>query len=71
MLGKLKGSYKSLVIWFNGAALSLMGLLDLFHDSLSELSQYLPDNLYKKIGLTVVVANILLRFKTSKGLENK
>lgn len=71
MLEKLKGCYKSFVIWFNAITLSGMALLELFHDSLSELSQYIPDNLYKKIGLTVLIANIMLRFKTSKGLDEK
>jgi len=71
MFNKLKKSYKSTVIWFNGILLSIIGLLDLFHSSLGEISQYVPDSLYKKIGLIVLIANILLRFKTDKGLENK
>ena len=71
MLDKLKGCYKSVTIWFNGLALSFLSLFELFHDSLPELSQYVPDSLYKKIGLAVVLGNIALRFKTSKALQDK
>lgn len=71
MLDKLKGCYKSLVIWFNGLALSFLSLFELFHQSLPELAQYFPENLYKKVGLGIVVGNLLLRFKTAKPLEDK
>lgn len=71
MLGKLKGCYKSFTIWFNGLALSFLSLFELFHDSLPELSQYVPDNIYKKVGLAIVVGNLALRFKTSKPLQEK
>lgn len=71
LLGKLQGCYKSVVVWFNGLALSFVSLFELFHESLPELSQYVPDNLYKKLGLTIIVGNLLLRFKTSKSLQDK
>lgn len=71
LLGKLQGCYKSAVIWFNALTLSLMSLFELFHDSLSELSQYLPTDLYKKVGLVVILVNLALRFKTSKSLQDK
>lgn len=71
MLDKLKGCYKSMTMWFNGLALSFLSLFELFHDSLPELSQYIPDNMYKKVGLGIVVGNLLLRFKTSKPLQDK
>jgi hypothetical protein len=71
MLDKLKGCYKSVVIWFNGLALSFVSLFDLFHESLPELSQYVPDNIYKKVGLAIIIGNLLLRFKTSKALQDK
>lgn len=71
MLDKLKGAYKSVVIWFNGITLSLMSLFELFHESMPELSQYIPDNVYRVVGAVVLVVNIALRFKTRTGLENK
>ena len=71
MLDKMKGCYKSVVIWFNGLALSFVSLFDLFHESLPELSQYVPDNIYKKVGLAIIIGNLLLRFKTSKALQDK
>lgn len=71
MIDKFKGCYKSFTIWFNGLALSFVSLFDIFHASLPELSQYVPDNVYKKMGLTIVVGNLLLRFKTSKPLQEK
>lgn len=71
MLAKLKNSYKSVVVWFNGMGLSLLYFWDQIHDSLPELQQYVPDNVYKKIGLTLLIGNLVLRFKTGKPLEEK
>lgn len=71
MLDKLKGCYKSVVIWFNGLALSFLSLFELFHDALPELSNYIGTDVYKKVGLGIVVGNLLLRFKTAKPLEEK
>lgn len=71
MLEKLKGCYKSVVIWFNGLALSFLSLFEMFHDSLSELMPFMSANAYKIIGLTIILGNIALRFKTSKPLQEK
>lgn len=70
-MDKLRGCYKSAVIWFNAIALSFLSMFELLHDSLPELSQYIPDNIYKKVGLAVVLGNLMLRFKTSKALQDK
>ena len=67
----LKGSLKSLTIWFNGALLALLPLFEYFKDSLPQLQEWLGDDLYKKVGLFVVVANIFLRYKTKKPVSEK
>lgn len=71
LLSKLQGCYKSVVIWFNGLALSLLSLFEMFHDSMSELMPFLSANMYKTVGLAIIIGNIVLRFKTSKPLQDK
>lgn len=71
MLDKLKGCYKSVVIWFNAFALSLLSVFEMFHDSLSELMPFMSANAYKVLGLAIILGNIALRFKTSKPLQEK
>lgn len=68
---KLKNSWKSLTIWFNGLALSALPLFEMFKDSLPSLGLYLDNDVYKYVGAAVVVGNIILRFKTDKGLHEK
>jgi hypothetical protein len=36
-----------------------------------ELQSYLPDNVYKWVGIAVVVLNLALRFKTNSDLAAK
>jgi hypothetical protein len=67
----LKGSFKSVTIWFNGALLALLPLFEYLKDSLPQLQEWLGDDLYKKVGLAVVVINIALRYKTNKPVSEK
>lgn len=70
-MAKVKGARRSFVIWFNALLLALLPVFEMAVSSLPQLREYLPDNVYKWVGLFVVVGNILLRFKTSQPLEQK
>ena len=71
MLDKIRGAGRSAVIWLNGIMLAAFPLVEMAKDALPDLGQYLAPGAYKWIGLFVVVANIALRFKTSKSLADK
>ncbi len=67
----LIGCSKSLTIWINSIMLAALPTIELIKDSLPQLHEYLTPETYKIVGLTVVVANIVLRFKTTTPLEDK
>ncbi len=67
----LRGMSKSLTIWFNGMLIALFPIFELVHDVMPEIQSYLPDNVYKWVGIIVVMGNIALRFKTTKPLKEK
>lgn len=68
---KLRNSWKSLTIWVNGVALAAIPVIEYAHANVTELRDYLGDNIYKPLGLALVVANLALRFKTTKDLADK
>lgn len=67
----LRGVRKSLTIWFNSALLAALPVFELAHSYLPELQSYLPDNVYRIMGIITVAGNIALRFKTTKPLSEK
>jgi hypothetical protein len=71
MFDRIKGAGRSAVIWLNGIMLAAFPLVEMAKDALPDLGQYLAPGVYKWVGLFVVVANIALRFKTSKSLADK
>lgn len=71
MKDKLRGAWRSVTIWLNGLFLAAFPLVQMAHDSLPEVAQYLSPATYRWIGLAVVVLNIALRFKTTTDLANK
>ena len=74
-MDKLRGALKSWTIWFNGVLLTAMPfssqMIQGVHDNLPDLSPYLPDNIFKAIGIVVVIGNMLLRAKTNSSLSDK
>lgn len=68
---KLAGCVHSLTIWFNGVMASLLVAMPFLQDNIPQLETYLEGQVYKFLMGFVVVANMLLRFKTSKPLEAK
>ena len=71
MRDKLRNAWRSRTIWFNAGLLAMLPLFDMINAALPQLHEFLPDNVYKAVGMATVLANILLRFFTSTPLENK
>lgn len=67
----IKGSFKSVVIWFNGVMLALLPIFEYAKDSLPQLQELLGPDLYRTVGLFVVIGNIFLRYRTSKPINEK
>lgn len=71
MFEKIKGARKSLTIWFNGLTLAAITLIDLIQPAIPQLQGYVTPEVFKAVGLTVLILNIALRFKTSESLKDK
>ena len=67
----IKGAMKSVTIWFNGLLLAALPTFEMLAGAVPQLHEYLPDNVYKAVGLIAVGGNILLRFKTNQSLKEK
>lgn len=61
---QIKQAYKSWTVWFN--AVGMLLLSSALADPM--VLEYLTDNGFM---LVILVGNVVLRFKTSKGLEEK
>ena len=71
LLCRLRRAHKSLTIWVNGILLAALPVFEYAKDSLPQIKDFLGAETYKTIGLIVVVANIALRFRTTKALDEK
>lgn len=67
----LAGCHKSWTIWFNAGLLALLPMVEYAHDNYTQLEPFLGADTYKLVGLIVVIANIVLRFKTTSSLSEK
>jgi hypothetical protein len=63
--------YRSWTIWVNGVFGAILLALPFAQDNLPQLQNYVPPIYYKYAMGVIVVANILLRFKTTKALSEK
>lgn len=70
-LDKLRGSLRSATVWINSGLLAMLPFYEDIKGSMTELQPYLPDNIYKWMGVAVVVLNIVMRFRTRVPLEHK
>jgi len=70
-MNKIKKMWKSRVVWFNSLAASVIVGLPFVADSIPQMQAFLPNDYYRWIGGIIVGANILLRFKTNKALDEK
>jgi hypothetical protein len=71
MLNKLRNAWRSKTIWFNTVLLSLLPIFEVALQLTPQIREFLPEDVYKVIGLVAVVGNTVLRFMTSKPLEAK
>ena len=75
MMDKLRGALQSVTMWVNGIFLAAVPFADQIaqglHDAMPELSQYIPDNIYKAVGVAIVLFNLYQRTRTTKSLEEK
>jgi len=67
----VNGALKSWTVRFNTAMLAVVGALPMMQDSLPALQPYIPSGFYRYLMGTVVVCNLLLRFKTNKPLRDR
>jgi cytochrome b561 len=65
------GMYKSMTIWVNGIAGTIIILLPMAQDQFPAMQDYLPLNIYHYGMGSLVLLNILLRFKTTTALKDK
>lgn len=72
MWQKLKNSWKSFTIWFNGLMLAVVPFIDQAKELVPQLENYIDEHIFKQLMLWLIVGgNVLLRFKTSKDLAEK
>lgn len=71
MMDKLRNAWRSKTIWFNASLVALIPLFDVFVNLLPQIREFLPDDVYKLVGLIAIVGNTFLRFLTSQPLEAK
>lgn len=68
---KLKGAWKSWTIRLNAIGIAVLSGLPAVADAIPQMQSFLPEDWYRVIGGVIVGANILLRFKTDKPLDEK
>lgn len=68
---KIRGAFKSVTVMVNALLLAMLPFYEVLIEQLPQLQPYLPEDVYKKVGVAVVVLNIVLRFRTHKPLEHK
>lgn len=75
MLAKIKRAWLSLTVWFNGIILLCMPFLDTImqtvRDNLPTVAQWLSSDILKNAAIFILIANIVLRFKTKNDLKDK
>ena len=71
MKAKLANMHRSITIWFNGVLGTVAVGLPMAQDNFPQLQSYVPEKWYHYMMGALVVGNIMLRFKTSKALEER
>lgn len=70
-LESLNGARRSLTVWFNSVVLAALPLLESIKEFSPGLQAYLTPENFKLVGISVILINIILRFKTKKPLSEK
>lgn len=71
VLSDLKQAHKSWTIWINGTAVAVLEALPWVREVFPELQEYLTPEFYKQAMTVIVIANLILRFKTKSSLKDK
>jgi len=75
MMNKLRGALRSATMWVNGLFLAAYPFADQIiagvRDNLPALAEYMPANVFKAVGLAVILFNIYQRTRTTKSLAEK
>lgn len=71
IVNKVRGLFKSWTAWFNALCGFIAFGLPELAAALPLVREHLPDGLYGSVFIVTLVGNILLRFKTSRALEDK
>jgi len=64
----MKAFWKSVTIWWNTVAGTIVAMLPLAVDQLPVLKEYLPTNVYMYALLVITVGNIIIRARTSTAI---
>jgi hypothetical protein len=63
ILDHIRAARKSFTVWMNATLLALYPFADQIvaglHDNLPDLAQYLPANVFRAVGLALVIYNIV------------
>ena len=74
-MDRLRGALKSVTIWVNlifaGIISNADSIVSGLHSALPDLSQYLPTNIFKVIGVLLIVFNLYQRTRTKESLADK
>ena len=71
MKRKIRGAKKSLTIWANSVFASIVMALPIAQDQVPLVKAYIPPNIYHYLLMVVIFGNVILRFRTNKGLDEK
>ena len=71
MWAKLLGAWRSWVIWFNGVGLALIEYWPDLVTNFPTIQGYVSDTVFKRTMGTILIINMILRFKTKDDLADK
>ncbi len=72
---KIRGALRSVTMWVNGLFLAVYPFAEeiivAVQENMPTLAEYLPANVFKAVGLAVVIFNIYQRWRTKQSLAEK
>ena len=74
-MDKIRGAFRSMTIWVNSIFALILAngqqINDGLHSAMPDLSQYLPSNIFKVIGVLLIIFNLWQRTRTTQSLADK
>ena len=71
LLERIKNSWRSWTIWFNGVGIAIIGFWPDLVTNFPTLQGYVSESIYKGSMGAILIINLILRFKTTKDLADK